>query len=200
MNSKELSLKVVLIGDSGVGKSCLIQRFVDNKFTGKVLPTLSSSFFTKNLSIGGKQVSLHIWDTAGQEAYKSLAKMYFIDACIAILVYDITRLKSFESIQNYWLEELTNNTDENVVLGLAGNKCDLYNEEQVPEKDARELATKIKAIFSTTSCKDGIGIDELFEKCAKQYLENNKIKLEENTIKIDNKKDEKTEKKGCCKK
>ena len=158
-------------------------------------------------------ISFDIWDTAGQELYRALAKNFYLNASIGILVYDIRRKASFESIKNYWYDQLKESGEENMILGIAGNKCDLFQEEEVSEEDGKNFAKSIGAIFHLTSCKESIGIDELFKECGKKYLEinnliikdnkkvkNDKVKLENNT---DNNKDRNNNdgnktKKKCC--
>ena len=132
-----------------------------------------------------KSISFDIWDTAGQELYRALAKNFYLNASIGILVYDIRRKSSFESIQNYWYEQLKESGEENMIIGIAGNKCDLFGEEDVDEEEVKKFAKSIGAVFKLTSCKECIGIDELFEECGKKYLEVNNLIGSENKIKND---------------
>ena len=182
-----LTCKVVLVGDTGVGKTCIIQRYVNDKYTENTESTVASTYTYKVLEYKNynKSISFDIWDTAGQELYRALAKNFYLNASIGILVYDIRRKESFESIKNYWYEQLKDSGEENMIIGIAGNKCDLFQEEEVSEEEGKKFAKSIGAIFKQTSCKESIGIDELFEECGKKYLEVN------NLINTDNKEKDK---------
>ena len=209
MSNNNISCKVVLVGDTGVGKTSIIDRYVKNEFYDEVESTISSTYSYKIIDYKeyNKSISFDIWDTAGQEVYRSIAQNFFLNASIGILVYDIKRKKSFESIKEYWYEELKNKGDENIIFGVAGNKCDLFQEEGVPEEKAKEFANEIGAVFELTSSKESIGIDELFEKLGKKYLEKNNLidNVNENNKKTgsfslskENAKNNKGGKKKCC--
>lgn len=195
INIKEV--KVVLIGDSGVGKTSIIQQFSKNEFNPYSNPSISSQFSTKEFKIPDSKITIKydLWDTAGQEIYRSLAKIFFKDAKIIILVYEIGNKNSFESLQNYWYQEVISNSSSNPILAVVGNKNDLYDiPETVDEKKANDWADKIGAIFMTISAKKDIGIDLLFEKVGKKFLDPNfDDKSEEEKIKqkFEKKKDNK---------
>ena len=157
--------KVVLLGDSGVGKTCIISRYISGSFDKNIASTNGASYCSKMVKFEelGKNLLLDVWDTAGQEKYRALTKFFYKDASVVILVYDITREESFNNLKNYWYNQLQENC-KNVVIGLAGNKCDLYEEEKVSEVEAREFADKIGAIFELTSAKNNTGINDIFEK------------------------------------
>lgn len=176
-DSDNITCKVVLVGDSGVGKTCLIQRYVNDKYSEDTESTSASTYTYKIVEYKdyNKSVSLDIWDTAGQEVYRALARNFYLNASIGILVYDVRRRATFESIKDYWYEQLKQSGEENIVIGIAGNKCDLFQEEQVTEEEVKKYAKSIGAIFHLTSCKETIGIDELFEECGKKYLEVNNL-------------------------
>ena len=204
-----ITCKVVLVGDSGVGKTCIIQRYVNDKYSDTNESTYTSTYTYKKLDYKklNKSISFDIWDTAGQELYRALAKNFYLNASIGILVYDIRRKESFESIKDYWYEQLKVSGEENMILGIAGNKCDLFTEEEVKESEARKFAEEIGAVFHLTSCKESIGIDELFEECGKKFLEaNNLISAEDKTqnkndkfgLNNDNSKNNENKKKKCC--
>ena len=114
-----------------------------------------------------------------------MARNFYLNASIGILVYDVRRKSSFESIKDYWYDQLKQSGEENIVLGLAGNKCDLFQDEEVTEDEAKKFANSIGAVFHLTSCKESIGIDELFIECGKKYLEVNNLvgKAEDNNKK-----------------
>ena len=182
--------KVVLIGESGVGKTCIISRYISGTFDSNVISTNGASYCSKNVKYEnlGKNLLLDIWDTAGQEKYKSLTKFFYKDAAVAILVYDISLKQSFENVKNYWYQQIQENGDKNMVLGIAGNKCDLYEEEAVPEAEAREFASSIGAIFGLTSAQNNTGINELFQDAGKKYLDPNfqqKLEVEKEEKQID---------------
>ena len=170
---KTPNVKVVLLGDSGVGKTCLITRYISETFEQNTASTNGASYASKNVNYDKlkKTITLDIWDTAGQEKYKALTKFFYKDAAIAILVYDITQKQSFESIKSYWYEQVKENGEKTVVLGIVGNKSDLYEQEEVPENDAREFAQSIGAIFALTSAKMNTGVDALFEDAGNKYLD-----------------------------
>jgi Ras-related protein Rab-22 len=205
-DQNNITCKVVLVGDSGVGKTCIIQRYVNNKYTENQETTISASYTYKQLEYKefNKSISFDIWDTAGQELYRALAKNFYLNATIGILVYDIRRRESFESIKDYWYEQLKSSGEENIIFGVAGNKCDLFQEEKVSEEEAKKFAKSIGAIFHLTSCKESIGIDELFQECGKKYLQdNNLVKIEKSkndNIVLDKAeaKEKNNKKKKCC--
>ena len=177
MEGNNITCKVVLVGDSGVGKTCIIQRYVNNNYNENTESTSASTYTYKVVDYKqfNKSISFDIWDTAGQELYRALAKNFYLNASIGILVYDVRRKESFQSIKDYWYEQLKVSGEENMVFGVAGNKCDLFQEEQVSEDEGKKFAKSIGAVFHLTSCKESIGIDELFEECGKKYLEENQI-------------------------
>ena len=180
--------KVVLVGDSGVGKTCIISRYIFNQFTEKSDSTLGASFSSKTINLPkGQKVQLDIWDTAGQEVFRSVNKFFYKDAVIGILVYDITNSKSFESMKDYWYNELKNEGAADIVIGIAGNKSDKFSEEQVSEETARQFAESINAPFSLTSAQDqnGSGIDELFKAAVGKYIgEDIPVEKRKNTVKL----------------
>ena len=176
--------KVVLVGESGVGKTCIISRYISGSYNDNCPTTNGASYCSKNVRYEnlGKNLLLDVWDTAGQERYKSLTKFFYKDAAVAILVYDITRKETFNSLKNYWYSQVKENARDNIVLGIAGNKCDLYEKEEVSEAEAREFAVNIGAIFKLTSAQNNTGINELFHDAGNKYLDPNfqqKLKSEE---------------------
>ena len=207
--------KVVLIGDSGVGKTCIISRFISNEFEKELDSTDGASYGTKELYLPKlkKKIILDIWDTAGQERYKSLTKFFYKDAQIIIMVYDITKKNSFENLKNQWYKEIQELSEKNYILAIVGNKSDLYETEQISEKEAREFAESINAIFELTSAQNNSGIQQLFEDVGMKYLapdfqekieEEQKEKKVETNIKITKKnvkktdEEQKTKKKKFC--
>ena len=213
-DSKVPGCKVVLLGDSGVGKTCIISRYISGSFDENSASTNGASYCSKNVAYDklGKNLLLDIWDTAGQEKYKALTKFFYKDAAVCILVYDITNKGSFDNLKNFWYSQLKENSDKGIVLGLAGNKCDLYENEAVTENEARQFANDIGAIFELTSAQNNTGIDELFFEVGNKYLDPNfkpltdeekmeKKEKDEKKIVLnakDQKKDDKKKKKSFC--
>ena len=202
-----ITCKVVLVGESGVGKTCIIQRYINNSYNENTESTQASTYSYKTVEYKdfNKSISFDIWDTAGQELYRAVAKNFYINASIGILVYDIKRKESFEAIKNYWFEELKSSGEDNMIFGVAGNKCDLFQQEQVTEEEGKKFAKNIGAVFHLTSCKESIGIDELFEECGKKYLEMNKLidskekgKIHLDKDKANNNNNNEGKKKKCC--
>ena len=209
---KEPGCKVVLLGDSGVGKTCIISRYISGTFDTNSATTNGASYASKKVTYDklNKTIMLDIWDTAGQEKYKALTKFFYKDAKVAILVYDITLRQSYDNIKEYWYRQIQENGDKQMILGIAGNKCDLYEDEAVPEAEAREFAKSIGALFGLTSAATNTGIDPLFFDAGYKYLDPNfqqSVQQEKEekgemgkNITLDKKDvtNEKKKKKGCC--
>ena len=158
----EYGIKIALIGNSGVGKSCIIQRYIDNTFDKCSASTLSSISVEKEI----------IWDTAGQEKYQSLGKYFYKDAYIILLIYDITNQKSLDSLKKVWYPDLQIYAENCVVIGVVGNKTDLYeNDDLADEDEAKEFAEEIGALFYLVSAKSGENITKLFEKLLDKFFE-----------------------------
>ncbi|KAF5749782.1 RAB GTPase A4A [Tripterygium wilfordii] len=153
--------KVVLIGDSAVGKSQILNRFARNEFSIDSKATIGVEFQTRTLVIQHKSVKAQIWDTAGQERYRAVTSAYYRGAVGAMLVYDITKRQSFDHIPR-WLEELRNHADKNIVIILIGNKCDLENQRAVPTEDAKEFAQKEGLFFLETSALESTNVESAF--------------------------------------
>lgn len=165
--------KVVIVGESGVGKTCIIERFCENKFTQSTASTIGAANASAKVTVGDTTLELDIWDTAGQELYRSLNKIFYKNAKIAILVYDITKKASFEEMKNYWFEQIKKVNGEDAVIGIAGNKCDLYDKEEVPEDEAKEFAHQNDCVFQLTSAFSGSGVKELFQLLGKKLIKKN---------------------------
>ena len=189
-----IRIKLILLGDAGVGKSSIIKRYYEDKFEEIIDSTSSSHFFEKEVIINSQNAILELWDTAGQEIFRSVNQIFVKNSRIIILVYDITSNKSFESL-NYWYDFIVKELGPNVILGLAGNKTDLifddnYEEEVTPER-GKLFAEKIGASFSCISAKESsYEIQALFNELLSRYLhlkQNNKylsgsIKLDESSF------------------
>ena len=174
------SFKVVLVGESGVGKTSIITQFIDQTFQEDIQSTTGGTFSTKSVVCdGGKVLKFEIWDTAGQEKYRSLTTMFYKDANAAVMVYDVTRKESFDELKNYWSGQIRDSSPENIILAIAGNKSDLIEHEVVDEGEARDFAKELGAIFVSTSAKNSEGINNLFEEIAKKYTGSSKITIKE---------------------
>ena len=169
-NDIDESIKVVLIGESGVGKTSIISQFTKGVFNADLMTTNGATFCTKKKEFKEykKTLSFEIWDTAGQERYRSLAKMFFKDAAVALIVYDITSKKSFDEIKNYWMNLVRENGPKQIIMYIVGNKSDLN--ELVNEEEVRKYAESEQISVWLTSAKTATGIDELFEELGKKYL------------------------------
>lgn len=168
MEFPELKIKVVLLGESGVGKSSLFLRFVSGTFKTDSDNTAKASFIGKRKAYGERTVRFNVWDTAGQEQYKFLMKLYYRDANAAILVYDITDPESYARIQD-WYKELTEYGPRDIILIIAGNKEDLIGKEAVSIHIVQEYADLIGASFVKTSAKTNCGVEKLFNNIAKRF-------------------------------
>jgi len=155
--------KVVLIGDSGVGKSNLLSRFTRNEFNLESKTTIGVEFATKSISVENKVVKAQIWDTAGQERYRAITSAYYRGAVGALLVYDICKKSSFENVDR-WLNELRDHADSQIVVMLVGNKTDLKHLRAVQTEDAAFYAQRNNLAFIETSALDNSNVEQAFTK------------------------------------
>ena len=170
-------IKLILLGESGVGKTSLIKKYLYNKFTQEFEPSSSMNYMEKILKIDNKEIRLNIWDTIGQEKYRALSKLFLNETEIIVLVYSITDLKSFQEL-DYWEKLYKDNIGKEVFLGLVGNKCDLLEEQNVTEDQGKEYANKNNAIFGLLSAKvNKVEIDLYFENLVKEYLHSKQSKI-----------------------
>ena len=209
-DNEYITCKVVLLGEAGVGKTSIISRYVTNTFSDVLMSTTGASFATKKVEIDPEhKIKFQIWDTAGQERFRSLAKIFYQNAAVAVLVYDITRRDSFEKLKEFWIKELKENAPSDIILAIAGNKSDNYEFEVVSLKEGKDLAQEINAIFKSTSAMLSHGIEDLFKLIGEKFI-NPSLNTNEPTlspkeaefrknIKIKNSsKKQKVEKKKCC--
>lgn len=193
-------IKVILLGESGVGKTSLINVSVDFDFNENIESTYYNSFVRKCLKINNEKYVINLWDTIGQEKFRSLTKLFFKDSKIVILVYDKANKKSFEEL-NYWNDEvkkILGDDDDKYIKAVVGNKEDL-DEEEVDENEAREFAKRIKAKFTMASAKKNEkGFVNFLEDLLDNYITKNKGKLNENKDKIILNSDSQR-KNRCCK-
>nr|XP_014338544.1 PREDICTED: ras-related protein Rab-13 isoform X1 [Bos mutus] len=161
--------KLLLIGDSGVGKTCLIIRFAEDNFNNTYISTIGIDFKIRTVDIEGKKIKLQVWDTAGQERFKTITTAYYRGAMGIILVYDITDEKSFENIQN-WMKSIKENASAGVERLLLGNKCDMEAKRKVQKEQADKLAREHGIRFFETSAKSSMNVDEAFSSLARDIL------------------------------
>ena len=196
--------KVLLLGNSDVGKSSLLLRYVDSVWSDTFVPTIGVDFKVKTIEIGGKKVKLQIWDTAGQERFRTVVSTYFRGAHGIFLIYDITNRDSFKNLEN-WLIEIEKNASENVLKILIGNKNDLEVERDIASDEEKAYTNKNRMQFIETSAKMNTNVNEAFETLGKLMIEFNSQQKQAMT---QDKKDKKVlgassgknlnTKKGCC--
>ena len=202
-----LGIKVTLIGESSVGKTCIINYYCKEKADLEVDATLGANYSQKKIEKNGAKIRLDLWDTAGQEKYRAIGRHFYKESYIVCLVYDITSRESFENLKEIWYPELMEYGENLKIIALVGNKVDLYLEEKVTEEEGRNFAKEINAVFKRTSALDGTEINELFDELVDKYLSEikNDISKEENVkkkadnimIKNEDKNEKKKKKKFC---
>jgi len=170
-SSRVCHFKLVLLGDTAVGKSCLVVRFVRDEFFEFQEPTIGAAFLTQTVTLDDATVKFEIWDTAGQERYRSLAPMYYRGAAAAIVVYDITNKESFNGAKS-WVKELQRRGDPNVVIALAGNKADLQDKRKVEIEEATMYAEENNILHMETSAKSATNVRHLFQEIARMLPKN----------------------------
>ena len=217
----DVLLKLVMIGDSGVGKTNILSRYLTNQFSASTQPTVGVEFGSKIIKKGEKLIKLQIWDTAGQERYKSITSAYYKGAKGAFVVYDISRKSTFDNVDK-WINELKNNGSEDVFILLVGNKSDLNDQREISEEEVKKKAEVYNIAFCETSALKGNNIEFAFESLIdkiteklekeKEILGKNISKIEEGktiTLNTDKDKDKKEngeegknnkkpEVKSCC--
>lgn len=161
--------KLLLIGDSGVGKSCLLLRFADDTYTESYISTIGVDFKIRTIELDGKVVKLQIWDTAGQERFRTITSSYYRGAHGIIVAYDVTDQESFNNVKQ-WLQEIDRYACENVNKLLVGNKCDLTTKKVVDHSTAAEFAKQLDIPFLETSAKDSTNVEQAFKKMAEDIM------------------------------
>ena len=169
INENVIPCKVIIVGDSGVGKTSIIGRYI-NKFNENEKSTIGASFSNKISIIDKYKISFDIWDTAGQERYRSVSTIFYKEAYLCIFVFDITEPQSFESIKNYWYNTVIENASSKIILGIAGNKNDLYEKEKVKEKEVQKFCKEIDALYFSTSALLNNSIDDMFTKLGEKFI------------------------------
>ena len=195
-----MTFKILTIGESGVGKTCVLRRFVENKFLKNHLATIGIDFKTKTLNINNQEIKLKIWDTAGQERFRNITTQYYKGADGIVLVYDVTDESSYEKIRD-WMEQILSNTQqEEIGLVLLGNKCDM-EPRVVTEDMGKKMAEELKISYYETSALTGQGIREAFEELTMDIMKKRGVSEGGNTGGVElNSKKKKKEKGDCCKK
>ncbi|CAL0302810.1 unnamed protein product [Lupinus luteus] len=207
IGGEEYLFKIVLIGDSAVGKSNLLSRFARNEFDTNSKATIGVEFQTQVVEIEGKEVKAQIWDTAGQERFRAVTSAYYRGALGALVVYDITRKATFDGIKR-WLQELDTQNDSSIVRMLVGNKCDLENIREVSIEDGKSLAEAEGMFFIETSALDSTNVQTAFEIVIREIYDNMsrkilnsdsyKAKLSANGVSLNNGSGSKESKLGSC--
>ena len=209
------SIKVVLLGESGVGKTSIISQYTANVYNPKCPTSVSAQYTSKivNFPQYSKSIKFDIWDTVGQEKYRSLARIFYKDASVIIFVYDITTDFSFSAIKDFWYDETRENAEKDTLFALVANKIDLYQYAKVKNIEGEKYADEIGAIFQCTSAYNNTGIDKLFENLGKKilnpdydyknpdkeiYIKNKTIKGGENKIKLKHNNDNEKKEGKCC--
>nr|XP_057918738.1 ras-related protein Rab-5C-like [Doryrhamphus excisus] len=169
--NKNFQFKLVLLGESAVGKSSLVLRFVKGQFHEFQESTIGAAFQSKTISLGDATIKLDIWDTAGQERYHSLAPMYYRGAQAAIVVYDITSTETFARAKN-WVKELYKQANPNMVIALTGNKADMGDKRAVEHQEGQEYAEENGLLFMETSAKTGLNVNDIFMAIANKLPKN----------------------------
>ena len=174
-------LKFIVIGDSSVGKSNILLRYTQNEFNQEYQSTIGVEFGAKNIKINNKIYRIQIWDTAGQENFRSITRAYYKNSVCALVVYDITKRESFENVQS-WIQDCRNQSPKTIIMVLVGNKNDLENERDVSFDEGEQFAKNNNMIFYETSAKTGKNVNEIFENT----VNNISKKIEENYYDLEN--------------
>lgn len=182
-SAKGLMIKLLLIGDSGAGKTALLMRHCSNTFSASRISTIGIDFRIKKMEIDGENIMLQIWDTAGQERFRTITQSYYRGANAILMVYDITDRQTFEGIK-YWSSDISLKSDEAYIKILVGNKADLENFRMVSFEEGEKLANENGMIFFETSAKEGTGVNEMFTKVAKMVYKNKNKIAKTSSIKI----------------
>ena len=202
----EMMFKVVLVGDSFVGKTNIMSKYIKNEFHEDSKATVGVEFGSKQFTVEGHSIKAQIWDTAGQERYKAITSAYYKGAKGAFIVYDITRKQSFESVDK-WVNDVSAVADKKITIILIGNKSDLEDQRQVTKEQGEEKANKLELAFLETSAFSGENLDkafdmminEVYKKCHEELLAEGDVDIIEGgkDINLENKKDN-NEVKKCC--
>lgn len=198
MASEPKELKIVLVGHTNVGKTCIVRQATTGVFSEDSAPTLGASYVSKLANVNGTEVRLQIWDTAGQERYKGMTPMYYRGAQTALIVYSVTDSESFESVDG-WLNSLRENAEPDITLFLLANKCDCDSDRTVTTEQGQEKARSMGAHFYEVSAKTGQNIEDVFTDIPKYFLENQSPDtLDKGSGGVSLDRPTAQKKKGCC--
>ncbi|OUM62208.1 hypothetical protein PIROE2DRAFT_51733 [Piromyces sp. E2] len=194
-------IKLLLIGDSGVGKSCLLLRFSEDSFTPSFITTIGIDFKIRTIELDGKRIKLQIWDTAGQERFRTITTAYYRGAMGILLVYDVTDERSFNNIRN-WIHNIEQHASEGVNKILIGNKCDILEQKKIDKEQGQALADEYGIKFLETSAKSNIGVEEAFFTLArdikKRLIDNAEEKKQDSKGQTINPGETQGSAGGCC--
>ena len=197
-DSYDQKIKIMILGETLVGKTAIITRYTKKIFAENYLTTVGIDFQNKQLNINGKKINVEIWDTAGQERFRNIAKTYFQSSDGFLLVYDITSKDSFNKL-NDWYDQIKSNAPENSKCIIAGNKSDLEEKRQVKKEEGEKFASDNNLKFYETSAKDDKNINIVFELLSNEIVNDEKtIKRNKRSSQVLKKKNAKVEKKNCC--
>ena len=168
-NEDPISCKTILVGDSSVGKTSIIARYLD-KYKEKESPTIGASFANKVENIDGNEIKFEIWDTAGQERFRSINSIFYQDAYICIMVYDVTSQNSFQSLGSYWYNAVKEQGNEEIIFHVVGNKIDLFESEEVDKNEVKEYCDSINAEYCFVSAKENTYIEDMFINLGKKFI------------------------------
>ncbi|OHT10467.1 small GTP-binding protein [Tritrichomonas foetus] len=193
-----IEIKLVIVGNTSVGKTCIVKKATSGQFSEDSVPTLGASFISKLIEIDRKPIRVQIWDTAGQERYRGMTPMYYRGAHCAAIVFSLTDRQSFESVDG-WIQSLNENAPPGTIIFLVANKVDMESDRIIQPQDGQAKADKIGAIYFEVSAKTGFGIDELFTQIPMKYLEakgrHNSTTSNDKTVDL---KSSQSNKKQCC--
>ena len=204
--------KTIIVGDSGVGKTTIIGRYI-KKFNPNEKSTIGASFTNKIDTINGKKLLFEIWDTAGQERFRSINSIFYQDAYICIMVFDITNKNTFENLKSYWYNSVKEHGTKGIIFHIAGNKIDLFENEAVDRKDVKEYCDSIDSEYTFISALENSYIDDLFKSVGEKFLKSDiykamndnkyekkveKFSLDNNNNDNNNNEQNNIKKKKCC--
>jgi small GTP-binding protein len=191
----KLTFRTVTIGDSAVGKTSVVNKFIRGRFDPSEKNTVGALYDTFTEQIDGRDVEVQIWDTAGQEQYRSLTPVYFRSAAAAFLIFDLSNRASFDHLDD-WVESFRNSSSDRALLFLVGNKCDLADDRKVTEDEAREWAEAHNCPYSETSARSGAGVTPLFKRAAAMLASNHLHDIESHVPRPKRPDAERAD--GCC--
>ena len=176
-----IKIKIVIVGETGVGKTSLMQMYTEGTFSTQVSSTIGSTCTEKELTLNDQTYFISLWDTAGQESYRTIVPMYFRGASIAIIVFDVTNQKSFDSV-DYWKQTIQENLSEDVVIILCANKIDLFEKRAVADEIIQTKARALEVPYFFTSAATGMGVNNMFESSLSHVMKSFQTSKEEAAV------------------